>query len=64
MTANEFNKEHITEGLDRCHIITTMMNEFLRDHPAVLKANGTSKVDQAIELISDLYQDIGNLDKH
>ena len=59
---NEFNDGHIVEGFDRCHTIMLLIDELLRDHPAVLKVDGNCHQEKAIEEIMKLYQKIGNLD--
>lgn len=58
----DFNEGHIVEGLDRCHIIMSMIEDHLVEHPAVLKANVNTKILKAQALIMDAYQYIGALD--
>lgn len=53
---------NITEGLDRCHTITTMINELLGDHPAIKAAGMQDKVDDMIIALSEVYQAVGGLE--
>lgn len=58
----EFNKGHIVEGLQTCHIIMGLLDEHLSEHPAVLLAGKAKEVDEAIDKIMEVYQSIGRLD--
>lgn len=58
----KFNEVHITEGLDRLHVINEMIDSFLVEHPAVIKANCSGKVKQAQKLLYDCYQDVAALE--
>lgn len=61
-STHQFNDGHITEGLDRCNTIMIMIEELLREHPSVLKANVSSDVDTASKAIMKAYQKIGELE--
>ncbi len=58
----EFNEGHIIEGLDRLHVITTMLHEFLADHPAILKAGLQGDVHQAAGILLLAYDKVAKLD--
>ena len=58
----EFNEGHIIEGLDRLHVINEMIDSFLIDHPAIVKAECGDKIAQAQELLYDSYQDVAGLE--
>lgn len=62
-TPQEFNEGHIIEGLDRLHVITTMLHEFLTDHPAIIKAGVQGDVHQAAGILLVAYQKVGELDE-
>lgn len=60
--AQPFNDGHIVEGLDRCHTLMTMLDQLLDQHPAIIKAGAQDEVSEALQLIMDAYQKIGELD--
>ncbi len=62
--AQEFNQGHVIEGLDRLHIITTMLHEFLTDHPAIIKAGVQGDVHQAAAILLAAYQKVGELEDY
>ena len=58
----EWNDGYITEGLDRTHILMSNMDDYLLDHPAIVKAGMNDNVKEAIELLYEVYQCVGRLD--
>ena len=50
----EWNDGYITEGLDRTHILMSNMDDYLLDHPAIVKAGMNDNVKEAIELLSEV----------
>lgn len=60
----EFNEGHIIEGLDRLHVVTTMLHEFLADHPGIIKAGVQNDVHLAADILLAAYQKVGELDEH
>ena len=59
-----FNEGHIIEGLDRVFIAQCNLDEFVLDHPAVMKAGCNQKVEEAIRLLAEVYQEIGQLSEY
>lgn len=59
----EWNDGYILEGMDRCHTIMVMIGELLDQHPAVLKSDKEVQLEMATDLIMDVYQGIGRIDK-
>lgn len=56
---NEFSYH---EAIDRCYIITTQIETILLEHPVIQKHKKIKKnVNEAIILLTDAYQMIGNL---
>jgi len=60
--SEEWNDGYIIEGLDRLHIITCNLDEHIKDHPAVVKAEQRKNIKKAIKLLMKAYQAVGNLD--
>jgi hypothetical protein len=58
---NEFNEGHIVEGCDRLHVIQSNIDQFLVDHPAIVRAGCNDKIKKALELLSEAYQEVGAL---
>ena len=58
---NPFNEGHIVEGMQTCHIVMSIIDSELSEHPAVIKAGFTEEVDEALDKIMQVYQAIGNL---
>lgn len=54
---------HYHEALDRCYMLNNQIDEFLFEHPVVQKhKNLKKKVDRAITLLAECYQEIGGLE--
>lgn len=60
--AQPYNAGHQIEGLDRCNTIMVMLEQLLREHPAVVRAGGQPLIKQAYSAIWTLYQNIGQID--
>ena len=60
---SEWNDGYIAEGCDRVHIVTNMIEEHLREHPAIKKAGCSKKINEAIDLLNDCYQEVARLEK-
>lgn len=59
---NKIDKFHYHEVLDRLHLINTMIDEFLLEHPAVIENKKImKKIEKASEKLSKAYQEIGDL---
>jgi hypothetical protein len=57
---NKLDKFHYHEVLDRLHVINTMIDEFLLEHPVVINNKKINKkIEKASELLSKTYQEIG-----
>lgn len=59
----EYNEGHLIEGFDRTHIIQTMIDDFLVDHPSIVRAELNDKAKQASQLIFEIYQGLATLEK-
>ena len=59
---NEWNDGYIVEGCDRVHLITNMLEDCLKEHPAIVKAKCVSKIEDCIKVLNQCYQDVGRLD--
>lgn len=56
------NKGYYHEALDRTHVIIQMIQEHLIEHKATQKHKTIkTKVEQAGQLLADVYQDFGQL---
>ena len=60
MSDQEFNEGHIPEAMDRLHIILGMIDDLLIDHPGIVKAEVSEKVQKASYILSAVYQKVGN----
>jgi hypothetical protein len=60
---SEWNDGYIAEGCDRIHIVTDMIEYYLREHPAIKRAGCSKKINEAINLLNDCYQEVGQLDE-
>lgn len=60
--AQVYNAGHQVEGLDRCNTIMVMLEQLLRDHPAIVRVDGDGLIEQAFGAIWTLYQRIGQID--
>lgn len=58
----EWNDGYITEGLQTCHIVMSIMDSELSEHPAVIRAGKKKELDEAIDAVMSIYQAIGGLD--
>lgn len=58
----EWNDGYITEGLDRTHILMSNMDDYLLDHPAIIKAGMNDKVKDVVDTLMTVYQAVGRLD--
>ena len=56
----EFNEGHISEAMDRLHIILGMIDDLLIDHPAIVKVDVSEDVGKASDILSAAYQKVGN----
>ena len=63
MSEQEFNNGHIIEGLDRVNTIQTMIEELLKDHPAIKKADCGNAVDEVQSALYDIYKTVGCLEE-
>lgn len=57
-----WNDGYILEGLDRTHNLLCNVDEWLYDHPAILKAGMNDKVKEVVETLMEVYQAVGRLD--
>jgi hypothetical protein len=60
MSGQEFNEGHVAEAIDRCHVIMTMIDELLRDHPAIEKSDLGREVERASEEVMNIYQTLSS----
>ena len=61
--SNELDEFHYHEALDRSHMISSMIEEFLIQHPVFEKHNHLREsAEKAQKLIIDSYQSIGALE--
>ena len=61
--SSELDEFHYHEALDRTHLIASMIEEFLLNHPVFEKHNHLREsAEKAQELIVDTYQSIGALE--
>lgn len=57
-----WNDGYIVEGLQTCHIIMSMLDEHLSEHPAVIKVGKQKEIDEAIDKVMEVYQSIGRIE--
>ena len=57
----KYNKGHDFEALDRVHILASMVQDFLLEHPAILEFGLQKDVGVIISKLGDLYQKLGGL---
>ncbi len=56
----KLDRFHYHEALDRAYVLTTIIDDILLSHPIVKKhENIKKKVEEALELLVDAYQAIG-----
>jgi hypothetical protein len=61
MKPNKINKGHYLELMDRIHIICCILDEHILNHPlAENEPDIQSKLDEALMLLLDVYQIVGN----
>lgn len=60
-SVQEFNEGHVMEGCDRLHIITSMIDDHLSEHPAIVKAGAQDEINEVMTILSDVYQKVGEL---
>lgn len=59
---SDWNDGYIVEGCDRLFIISTMVEDHLLEHPAIIKSGAQNKIDKAHDLLLEAYQMVGALD--
>ena len=61
--SKKLDEFHYHEAVDRCYMLTNQVDEYLLEHPVVQKhKNLKKKVDMAITLLAECYQEIGGLE--
>jgi hypothetical protein len=63
MSIADWNEGYIIEALDRLHIISSNLDEYLKDHPAIVKAEQRKNIKKALKLLMKAYQAVGSLDQ-
>lgn len=59
----EINDGHYLELMDRLHIACSMINDHILNHPlSEVNPDIQTKIENALELLYDAYQDVGHLD--
>jgi len=58
----QIDKYHYHEAQDRMHMMATMFDEFIHEHPAILnEPHIKKKADEVAEALGDLYQLCGSV---
>lgn len=63
VVGEEWNDGYIIEGCDRCHNAAELVDNWLAEHPAIIKAGQQENIDKAMELLMEAYQAVGQLDE-
>lgn len=59
----EINDGHYLELMDRLHVVCSTIDNHILKHPLTeVNSNIKIKIENALELLYDVYQDVGNLD--
>jgi len=59
----EINDGHYLELMDRLHVVCCTINDHILNHPlSEVNPIIQTKIENALELLYDAYQDVGNLD--
>lgn len=59
----EINDGHYLEIMDRLHIVCSTIDVHILKHPLTeVNSKIQTKIEIALELLYDAYQDVGNLD--
>jgi hypothetical protein len=59
----EINDGHYLELMDRLHVVCCTINDHILNHPlSEVNPIIQTKIENALELLYDTYQDVGNLD--
>jgi hypothetical protein len=59
----EINDGHYLELMDRLHVICCTIDTHILNHPLTeVNPDIQTKIENALELLYDAYQDVGNLD--
>ena len=62
MKKNKLNDGHYLEAMDRLHVITDMMDQYLMNHPIIRKNKDLKKlVNFSMINLMEVYQRVGNL---
>jgi hypothetical protein len=59
----EINDGHYLELMDRLHVVCCTINDHILNHPlSEVNPIIQTKIENALELLYDAYQNVGNLD--
>lgn len=65
MDMDEINDGHYLELMDRLHVVSCMVNDHLLNHPLTkYYPEIQSKIETALDFLSEAYQDVGNEDSN
>jgi hypothetical protein len=65
MSKQKLGKFHFHEAADRYHVLIDMIQNYILDHPVFTQIEQLkAKAEKAQELLSEIYQDIANIEEH
>lgn len=60
-TRKENMEAYLHEAMDRVHIVQTIIDNHLRDHPGIVRAGANQQIDDILSELANIYQAIGRV---